>query len=413
MARTTRTLNPLPFGDLEPHRFEDLVRQLTYEFRDWSSIEATGRSGSDEGIDIRAFERVGPLPAEDERQDEGEDEQQEGSTESQDRLWVIQCKREKSISPAKVRTILDDFFKGDTRPYGYVLAAACDFSKRTRDTAVSILRKHGVQEFLLWGKGELEDLLIQPKNDNLLFAYFGISLQVRRRSMRTEVRSNLTLKRKLVKEFGGLQGTHFKHVLIRDPRDEDYPYIRSEQEFIRAPKWRYWHFHSHEPPDHVAFVTRKFFAHANWETAEWDFTKESNEAIPDHPELFGLDRDAFDPEHKSQICRAYWERHVSALNQAWAIEIGIISYDRILLCDELGDHYHEGPHLLVEYLDGQPFEGFMRWIEPNDRYMGHRIWKPEESKRLSFFPEPIPDEREQWYEEMRKTSEERQRKGRT
>jgi hypothetical protein len=52
MAQTSRTLNPLPFRDLEPHRFEDLVRQLAYEFRDWRSIEATGRSGSDEGVVI-------------------------------------------------------------------------------------------------------------------------------------------------------------------------------------------------------------------------------------------------------------------------------------------------------------------------------------------------------------------------
>jgi hypothetical protein len=413
MAQTTRTLNPLPFGDLEPHRFEDLVRQLAYEFRNWKSIEATGRSGSDEGIDIRAFERVGPDIEESEQGDDAGDEPQDESTAAQDRLWVIQCKREKRISPVNVRTILNDFFKGDTRPYGYILAAACDFSKKARDTAASFLRDHGVQEFLLWGKGELEDLLIQPKNDNLLFAYFGISLQVRRRSMRTEVRSKLTLKRKLVKEFGDLQGTHFKHVLIRDPRDEDYPYIRSAEAFIKAPKWRYWQFHSHEPPDHVAFVTRKFFAYANWETEEWDFAKESNEAIPSHPELFGLDGDAFDPEHLSQICRAYWERHVPALNQAWAIEIGIISYDRILLCDELGDHYHESPHLLVEYLDGQPFEGFMQWIEPNDRYSGQRLWTPDESKRITFFPKPIPDEREQWYEEIRTKSEERSRTNRT
>lgn len=99
-------------------------------------------------------------------------------------------------------------------------------------------------------------------------------------------------------------------------------------------------------------------------------------------------------------------------NQAWAIEIGIISYDRILLCDELGDHYHEGPHLLVEYLNGQPFEGFMRWIEFNDNYLGQRLWTPDESKRLTLFPKPIPDEREQWYEEMRTKSEERSRTGR-
>jgi hypothetical protein len=52
----TRTLNPLPFGDLEPHRFEDLIRQLAYDLRRWTSLEATGRSGSDEGIDIRGTE---------------------------------------------------------------------------------------------------------------------------------------------------------------------------------------------------------------------------------------------------------------------------------------------------------------------------------------------------------------------
>jgi hypothetical protein len=34
--------------------------------------------------------------------------------------------------------------KDNDCPYGYVLAAAYDFSKKTRGTAVSILCKHGV-----------------------------------------------------------------------------------------------------------------------------------------------------------------------------------------------------------------------------------------------------------------------------
>ena len=58
MVTATRTINPLHFEDLEPHRFEDLARQLIYDFRNWSSIEAIGRSGSDEGIDIRATEKT-------------------------------------------------------------------------------------------------------------------------------------------------------------------------------------------------------------------------------------------------------------------------------------------------------------------------------------------------------------------
>lgn len=35
MTLITRTMNPLPFQDLEPKRFEDLVRQLAYDFKPW------------------------------------------------------------------------------------------------------------------------------------------------------------------------------------------------------------------------------------------------------------------------------------------------------------------------------------------------------------------------------------------
>ncbi len=64
MARpnVTRTLGPIHFEDLDPHRFEDLIRQLAYDFRQWQSIESTGRGGADDGFDIRAYEAL-PVPA--------------------------------------------------------------------------------------------------------------------------------------------------------------------------------------------------------------------------------------------------------------------------------------------------------------------------------------------------------------
>lgn len=55
--RTTKTLGPLHFEDLEPHRFESLVRNLLYDFREWQNIEPTGQGGSDDGFDIRAWEK--------------------------------------------------------------------------------------------------------------------------------------------------------------------------------------------------------------------------------------------------------------------------------------------------------------------------------------------------------------------
>jgi hypothetical protein len=101
MKTPSRTTNPLHFEDLEPHRFEDLVRQLIYEFKAWKSLEATGRSGSDEGFDVRGFEVVDTIStAESDLEEEKDEENQDVAPP--DRLWLIQCKRERAISPKKL-----------------------------------------------------------------------------------------------------------------------------------------------------------------------------------------------------------------------------------------------------------------------------------------------------------------------
>jgi hypothetical protein len=70
MAKPTRTYGPIHFEDLEPHRFEDLIRQLIYDYKDWQSIEATGGGGDDDGFDIRAYETNStPRAEEDEPED--------------------------------------------------------------------------------------------------------------------------------------------------------------------------------------------------------------------------------------------------------------------------------------------------------------------------------------------------------
>lgn len=86
-TRTTRTLNPLPFENLEPHRFEDLIRRLLYGFRDWVDIEPTGRGGSDDGFDIRAWQKGESVSN---ISDEGE----QGERSGLGRLWQVQGKRE-------------------------------------------------------------------------------------------------------------------------------------------------------------------------------------------------------------------------------------------------------------------------------------------------------------------------------
>src|SRR6266849_2113016 len=125
-VKASKTTHPLHFEDLEPHRFEDLVRRLLYSFRDWNNIEATGRSGSDEGFDVRAWEKGDTISN---VGDEGE----EGVRTLEGRLWQIQGKREKTITPAKMRTLIKEGVDQRTPPYGYVLAAATNISKTAYD----------------------------------------------------------------------------------------------------------------------------------------------------------------------------------------------------------------------------------------------------------------------------------------
>ena len=113
--RPTRTMNQLHFEDLESHRFEDLVRQLVYGFRDWVALEPLGRSGADEGIDIRGIERVRPHLRLD--------------VDREYRTWFIQRKREKVFGPAKARAVANAALSGASAPpFGFILAAPCDLS---------------------------------------------------------------------------------------------------------------------------------------------------------------------------------------------------------------------------------------------------------------------------------------------
>ena len=83
-------------------------------------------------------------------------------------LWMIQCKREKELGPTRVGNIVKDAVNPAAPPYGYILAAPANFSRAAHDNFQSELRKRGVMEFYLWGAGELEDILYQPKNDHIL-----------------------------------------------------------------------------------------------------------------------------------------------------------------------------------------------------------------------------------------------------
>jgi hypothetical protein len=401
MPEATRTLNPLHFEDLEPHRFEDLVRQLIYGFRSWHSIEAVGRKGSDEGIDIRAVERAY-------RQDQGErleeaelQEEENGEVAPipvEDRVWIIQCKREQRMGPSRVQKVTEENLSGfEEPPDAYVLAAACDFSKSARDAFREVVVAYSLEDFYLWGKAELEDMLFRPRNDHLLFAYFGISLQVKRRSMKSEARARLTTKRKLVRALGEIRSVHFDPVLIRDPEDERYPEVKDPDAFLDDPSgWRYWEVLGHVPPEKLAIITKKSYAYFDSNSEEWDAFLESDDSWPPHPELVGIPTETLQSlRNRRSDYWSYWREEVPDHQQAWLLELRFIPYERIIAVDEIGDAHHEPPHLLVDYhSNGSPFEDRVVKVVQSNAGYANRIARVDDLSEIDYFPDDISSYKE-------------------
>jgi hypothetical protein len=67
-------------------------------------------------------------------------------------------------------------------------------------------------------------MLFQPRNDHLLFAYTGILLLTRRRTMKAELRSRLSAKRKAKRIL-----QEGENVLIRDASDDRYPHLDPDE----------------------------------------------------------------------------------------------------------------------------------------------------------------------------------------
>lgn len=334
---TTRTLNPLPFEHLEPKRFEDLVRQLAYNFRTWRSLEATGSSGSDEGFDVRGWEI---LPY----SDPVDDDEPNVDDAATDRLWLFQCKREKAIGPTKLEGYFDEVPSDALDAlHGLVFVASCKLSKKSRDALRDRCRIAGIAECHIWSVNELEDMLFQPSNDNLLFAYFGVSLKIRQRTARSKIRSLLALKRKAYSALGSETDYAQKPVLLRDPEDSRYPYLEEGTDRLHH-DWRVVVFEGHHALG-MRYRIARYFAYLADDGIDWDAADEFNDLLH-----FGDDPWRGDDNWKTRSAiHQFWVNHVDEKNRATQkLEI-IIPYDAILDIDKVGDNFFQGPHVFVTF----------------------------------------------------------------
>jgi hypothetical protein len=396
-VRTTRTLNPLPLGDLEPHRFEDLVRQLAYGMKNWRTLEAVGRGGSDDGIDIRALEVIHSSSDEPEENEERNDEHQE-------RLWIFQCKREKTFSPKNVKDAVGQSLRSLIKPpYGFILAIACDVSKKARDTFREEMVSREIEEFSIWAKGELEDLLFQPRNDSLLFAYFGISLQARRKTLSASIRSEIT-KKKQLNAFLNSAGHQDSLFLLRDPTDERYP-RRPQKGEVKA-RWLVCKIEHIKSPHDAAFFVEEYIAAVAADRTKWD-------AILDHD----VAKVMFENELKSKDAWSWSQENECGRHPGYDFAsenipehfranlktYRFLPYEKIIAIDPVGDGYYPIPHIFVEF-DSKfgPFSREINQLEPIRNYAKHIDIVPSEKNRVKIFPDifpgafdPVPEEFDQ------------------
>ncbi|WP_234734801.1 restriction endonuclease [Tellurirhabdus bombi] len=394
-----KTIGPLHLEDLEPHRFEDLVRQLLYDFRNWAEIEAVGRSGSDHGFDARARE-ASILNFDQEANYDDESNTSEQVPTAPDRVWVVQCKREKSIGPSKLASYMADL--PDTQQhglYGVVFVAACDFSFAAREAFRDAAREKGYAEAYLWGKGEIEDQLFQPKNDHLLFAYFGISLQTRKRGITTSVRAKLAAKRKVVRVLEENYKDRF--VLVRDASDERYPHADGNKLPGQRLRGRWWLLKFEAVyAQGVLFKLKDIPAYLADDQKSWDYmyidSLDMALALPSENYWTTQDTDLFSPSlHKDHLNYMEVWSELPDKSKATYLEFGIIPYENIIDIDERGDQYFEGPHLYIlpyESLNGPFKDGTRSYVELDNS------WD-------NFHVEALPENRISWFHNVKEQAE--------
>lgn len=374
--RPSRTINRLHFEDLDPQRFEDLVRQLIYGFREWTVLEAIGASGNDGGVDIRGVELV-------HRPSVGDDSEGEAD---ELRTWFAQCKRERALGPAKATAIVRDALDAvDEPPHGLLLVAGCELSRRTRETLADEARSRGVREIVAWSRSELEDLLYLPEHDHLLFAYFGISLAVRRNNLATELRRRLATKRRIFSALGDLEDDEESEVLVRDPTFDGYPGegLAPSEDLAHAP-WIVGAYLARTAPDEVAVRIRRHHAWISPSRKQYDFVDTCSH-------LRG-DREA-NPSEDDRCDRLwrYFHTEVAEAERAWLDLVGWVRYDDLILVDDLGDAYHPYPHLLTMRDKEHGLFYRTKWYLMVGSGPSEEALPLQGMRRRREFPVPVPD----------------------
>jgi hypothetical protein len=256
---------------------------------------------------------------------------------------------------------------------------------KARDVFRAKIRELGIDEAYLWGKGEIEDMLFQPKSDHLLFAYFGISLRMRQQALRASVRARLATKRKAVRTIDK------KHqpVLIRDASDDTYPYLNGRtMTGSNPPPWRVFS-NGECRHDGIHLPMRRYMAFIDDDGESWDFAEKMNDSIAEHynPWFTKKDRRLIDAREAGRDeASAIWDA-LPEQNKAWLEIFAILPYENIVAIDEEGDEHFRYAHIFtIPFTRAHdPFREYQERRLEGIGYDRRRVHTKQE-KRVAKFP---------------------------
>jgi hypothetical protein len=268
--------------------------------------------------------------------------------------------------------------------YGVVVAASSTVSKKARDQFFLWCSDAGLKEAHLWGREELEDALFQPKNDHLLFAYFGISLKIRERSRSTQIRRRLALKRKAKRLLDSRRGMP---ILLRNIDDDSYPCLDDVELLRRKALWRFFQYEELQALG-LKVASGFHYAYLDPVSGDWDVAFRVNRDAPDEYDDPWLGSSRGQIMADEVALRALWldfPEEKRAMAKVW----GIIEYDMIIDIDELGDEHFDGPHVFARVVQENAFCTYSWGAIYPDAGGDSRELPFSEEKRIAIFPKGL------------------------
>lgn len=257
------------------------------------------------------------------------------------------------------------------------------------------LKKLGIRECFFWGKDYLEDQLALPENDEVLFTFFGISLSPKRRSRIADIKFGINNKNKILRTAFGSDGPtghsegslqHGKAFLLRDIKDEHYPYKGEYEDFEKNRRWEE-HDAVQVTPTGVYFKRRTWYAYLDREKCEWDFT----EAIDQTPRRHSIDEaNKLRTKDDGKRVECVW-RHLPRERQGTLNVFGFVAFDDMLIIDDKGDTEYSYPHIFTDFGSQGPFSHMVATLNTGDHHEPiHGTELQEKFKRIALFPKKFP-----------------------